>query len=168
MKKLTNKEVLTLALALVSLLASVVAAILQIDSLYRVSILIFFGILVACVVLILVRLDKIARQQTTSRREVYQVLYSLHGTKKMLLEQSEELQKIQAEQNESLRKLSPKEIEKSLQRGMGGSPGTAAENVKKLLQRNNNKIDNAVEAQRIQMNRLFAVLDAHWDKLSNE
>ena len=168
MKKLTNKEVLTLALALVSLLASVVAAILQIDSLYRVSLLTFFGILVACVALILVRLDKISRQQTASRREVYQVLYSLHGTEKLLLEQSEELQKMQAEQNESLRKFSPEKIEKSLQRGMGSSTGNASENVKKLLQRNNNKIDNAVEAQRIQMNRLFAVLDAHWDKLSDK
>lgn len=168
MKKLTKKEVLTLALALVSLLASVVAAILQIDLLYQVSLSIFFGLLVACVTLILVRLDKITRQQTATRREVYQVLYSLHGTEKLLLEQSEELQKMQAEQNESLRKFSPEKIEKSLQRGMGSSTGTAAENVKKLLQRNYNKIDNAVEAQRIQMNRLFAVLDAHWDKLSDK
>lgn len=171
MKKLTSKEQLILALALASVVTSLVAVVLHMETLYRVSFLVFLGTLLAGLAILLVRLDRLSSQQTKSRREVYQVLYSLHGTEKTILEQGAELQRMQAEQVQSLSHLATNKIEKTLQRSLGNQAGKlndpAAENAKKLLQRNNKKIDNAVEAQRIQMNRLFAVLDAHWDKLTD-
>src|SRR5699024_8955338 len=127
------------------------------DVLYRICILCIGGLAFIYFSLIILRLDRISNQQKTTRREIYQVLYSLHGTEKRTVEQLENTRALSVEESAKTRRY----LLRNLKNG-------SSDSTEKLLQRTNRKIDASTEAQRLQANRMFSVLDAHWEYLSEK
>lgn len=157
MKRLSNNERLSFILALVIVVAGVIGAAIGIDLLYRICILCLGGLVFFYLSLIIFRLERTTSQQKKTRREIYQVLYSLHGTEKLTVQQLEET-----------RALSVEEAVKTRRYLLRNLKGESNESTEKLLQRTNKKIDAAAEAQRLQANRMFSVLDAHWEYFSEK
>lgn len=149
MKRLSKNEVLTVIVALITLILGVVGTIAGSELIFRLSLLFLVSSSALFLLLLALRLERVASQQKLVRREIYQVLYWLHGSDKLTQEEAEHTR---AFLDNRLKKMN--------------SSSAAASELVNVIKTGNKKADAAFESQRLQFNRLFAVLDAHWDLLS--
>lgn len=151
MKRLSKNEILTAIVALVTLIFGVVGAIVGSELIFRLCLLVLVSLAALFLVLLALRLERVASQQKLVRREIYQVLYWLHGSDKLTQEEAE-----------LTREYLDNRVKKM------NSSSAAAPELASVVKTGNKKAEAAFEAQRLQFNRLFAVLDAHWDLMSEK
>jgi|SRR5690625_1237329 hypothetical protein len=148
MRRLSKYELLVLSLMLVGLVAGFVGLMLDYNTLFRSSLLFLFAITFVFAVLIVFRLDRAANQQIRTRQQIYQVLYWLHGSDKLTTREAEQTRH---------------DLREALLGTRGGYPSDV---VKQFMRRTNRTADELFETQRLQFDRLHAVLEAHWEVLS--
>lgn len=166
MQQLSKKILMLPVIAVAVMISSLVGALANSAIWWAVSLSSLTLLLTTSVILLSRQLDRIANQQKRTRQEIYSVLYSLHGTEKRLLVNLEETTQNLSDRCRSLEHGNRMEARKTRQHFLRNTKSIISDYTADLsskIQRSNRKIDGSIENQRLQSNRLIAILDAHWE-----
>lgn len=157
MQRLSKYEKLSLVITILVLSLGILGLFIAQSAIVYLALMLLLVVIVVNISLVILRLERIARQLRKARQEIYQVLYWLNGTDKRTEHQGRKTRDLLRENVKQVSKLikssSPSQISgASIPKSNRSSAEMKA-------------INSLIEAERLRFNRLTAILDTQWEVL---